>query len=68
MSYAVPIRDAFVTKNGCSSETRPVDPSPSVAYDDCDEGRPVVWCERPGDGHSIPSFATAAIAEFFQQF
>ena len=68
MSYAIPVRDAFVAKNGCSSETHPVDPSPCVACDDCDEGYLVVWCERPGDGHSIPSFAAEAIAEFFEQF
>jgi poly(3-hydroxybutyrate) depolymerase len=65
---AYPIRDAFIDRNGCSTGTQPVDPSPCVEYQGCDAGYPVVWCEREGDGHSIPSFAATAIAEFFQRF
>jgi poly(3-hydroxybutyrate) depolymerase len=68
IDMAYPIRDAFVAKNGCTATTQPVDPSPCVAYQGCDEGYPVVWCERQGDGHAIPSFAATAIANFFKQF
>jgi polyhydroxybutyrate depolymerase len=65
---AYPIRDAFVTKNGCTDQTQPVDPSPCVAYQGCDEGYPVIWCERVGDPHAIPSFFKTAVAAFFKQF
>jgi poly(3-hydroxybutyrate) depolymerase len=68
IDMAYPIRDAFVTKNGCTTTTQPVDPSPCVAYQGCAEGYPVVWCERQGDGHAIPSFFATAVANFFKQF
>jgi hypothetical protein len=45
----------------------PTDPSPCVAYQGCDDGYPVTWCEFAG-GHSPPSFASAAIWDFFSQF
>jgi poly(3-hydroxybutyrate) depolymerase len=59
---------ALVKYNGCSTTTTPVDPSPCVAYQGCQDGYPVVWCSRPGDGHAIPSTGSAAIAKFFQQY
>jgi len=65
---AQPIIDALVGYNGCSMDTKPVDPSPCVEYQGCRPGYPVVWCVRPNDPHAIPSFAAAAIAKFFQQF
>jgi poly(3-hydroxybutyrate) depolymerase len=68
IDLAIPIRDAFVTKNGCSMTTRAVEPSPCVAYDGCMAGYPVVWCPREGEGHSIPTFSRTAIANFFKQF
>jgi poly(3-hydroxybutyrate) depolymerase len=68
ITMAQPIIDALVKYNGCSSQTKPVDPSPCVEYQGCMTGYPVVWCVRPGDPHAIPSFAAAAIAKFFQQF
>jgi poly(3-hydroxybutyrate) depolymerase len=68
ITLAQPIIDALVKYNGCSSDTQPVDPSPCVAYQNCMDGYPVIWCVRPGDPHAIPSFAAAAIAKFFQQF
>jgi polyhydroxybutyrate depolymerase len=68
ITLAQPIIDALVKYNGCSSETKPVDPSPCVEYQGCTTGYPVVWCVRPGDPHAIPSFAAGAIAKFFQQF
>lgn len=68
IDMALPIRDAFVEKNGCSSMTEPVDPSPCVAYQGCSEGYPVIWCQVPGMGHAIPDYSPTAIAEFFQRF
>lgn len=68
ITMAQPIIDAFVKNNGCTSTTKPVEPSPCVEYQGCMEGYPVIWCIRPGDPHAIPSSAAAAIAKFFQQF
>jgi poly(3-hydroxybutyrate) depolymerase len=60
-------RDHWVQANHCSSMTTPTDPSPCVAYQGCDQGYPVTWCEFSG-GHTIPSFAADAIWKFFAQF
>jgi poly(3-hydroxybutyrate) depolymerase len=68
IELALPLRDALVEKNGCTQQTAAVEPSPCVAYQGCDEGYPVVWCEVQGAGHEIPSYSSTAIAEFFQQF
>jgi poly(3-hydroxybutyrate) depolymerase len=59
--------DVFLGKNGCGSQTSPVMPSPCVAYDGCSAGHPVTYCEFDGM-HAPPSFASAAIWAFFQQF
>ena len=45
-------RDHWVMNNHCTMETKPVDPDPCVAYQGCDDGFPVTWCEFPG-GHTI---------------
>lgn len=68
MNLAIPLRDALVTLNGCSSTTVPVDPSPCVAYQGCDDGYPVIWGQQPNTGHTIPNYSRTTIAEFFQQF
>jgi poly(3-hydroxybutyrate) depolymerase len=68
IDMALSMLDVIIPNNGCTTETQPVDPSPCVAYQGCDPGYPVVWCPREGEGHSIPSFAASAIADFFQQF
>jgi len=68
IKMAQPIIDALVKYNGCSTTTAPVDPSPCVEYQGCEEGYPVIWCVRLGDPHAIPSFAADAIAKFFKQF
>jgi poly(3-hydroxybutyrate) depolymerase len=68
IDLALPIRDAFIEKNGCSMTTKPVEPSPCVEYEGCSDGYPVVWCPREGDGHSIPTFSRTAIAAFFERF
>jgi polyhydroxybutyrate depolymerase len=68
ITMAQPIIDSLAKYNGCTTETKPVDPSPCVEYQGCKAGYPVVWCVRPGDPHAIPSFGSASIAKFFQQF
>ena len=60
-------RDRIVALNHCTSTTAPTDPSPCVAYQGCDAGYPVQWCPHDG-AHVIPSFAAAAVANFFLQF
>ncbi len=57
----------FVTKNHCSTQTMPVSPSPCVAYQGCDPGYPVVWCEFSG-GHMPWSQAPDPVWAFFSQF
>jgi len=59
--------DKILQQNHCGTTTAPIDPSPCVAYQGCDQGYPVTWCEFDG-GHAIPSFASSAIAAFFKQF
>jgi poly(3-hydroxybutyrate) depolymerase len=68
ITMAQPIIDSLAEYNGCTTETKSVEPSPCVEYQGCQAGYPVVWCVRPGDPHAIPSFGAAAIAKFFQQF
>lgn len=60
-------RDKILQQNHCGTTTTPVDPSPCVAYQGCDDGYPVTWCEWDGP-HGIPSFGSSAIAAFFKQF
>jgi poly(3-hydroxybutyrate) depolymerase len=60
-------RDKILQQNHCGTTTTPVDPSPCVKYEGCDPGYDVTWCEWNGD-HGIPSFGSAAIADFFKQF
>jgi polyhydroxybutyrate depolymerase len=61
-------RDQFLAQDHCGTTMTPVDPSPCESYDGCDSGYPVVWCPVDGEGHTIPSFAAAAIATFLGQF
>jgi polyhydroxybutyrate depolymerase len=63
-------RDAlaiFVERAGCTQQTMPVTPSPCVAYQGCMPDYPIHWCEFSG-GHMVPSFASGAIWDFFDQF
>lgn len=68
IDLAEPIIESFVKNNGCTMESKAVDPSPCIEYQGCTAGAPVTWCLRQGDDHSIPSFAAGAIAKFFGQF
>jgi predicted esterase len=61
-------RDQYLADNHCGTTSTAVDPSPCMSYDGCDSGYPVVWCPVDGEGHTIPSFAPAAIATFLGQF
>ena len=60
-------RDRILKTNHCTTTTAAVLPNPCVAYDGCDAGFPVHWCEHPA-AHTIPSFAAEGIANFFLQF
>ena len=60
-------RDKILGLNHCGTDTKPTDPSPCVAYQGCDEGYPVTWCEWDGD-HDRPPFGNTAVAAFFKQF
>jgi polyhydroxybutyrate depolymerase len=60
-------RDKVLKQNHCGTDTKPVDPSPCVEYQGCDEGYPTIWCEWNGD-HGMPSFGNASIAAFFKKF
>lgn len=72
-TFGVPIdggrnfRDYLIGNNGCNATSAPVEPSPCVAYDGCDAGYPITWCEFDG-GHTVPNFASEAIWDFFSQF
>ena len=60
-------RNHWVMSNHCTMETQPVGMNGCLAYQGCDEGHPVVWCEFAG-GHTVPQFASQSIWEFFSQF
>jgi polyhydroxybutyrate depolymerase len=60
-------RDAFVTRNHCTTQTAAGSPSGCVNYQGCDAGYPVTWC--PFDGvHEPAPFAGTAIWAFLSQF
>jgi poly(3-hydroxybutyrate) depolymerase len=61
---------AWAGYNGCSERSAPTAPDPCVAYSGCDEGYEVTWCLHSEEGfgigtHTWPSFAGAAIWDFF---
>ena len=60
-------RDFWVAANHCQSTNKPIGTDGCLAYDGCDAGHPVTFCEFAG-GHTVPSFASASIWEFFSQF
>ena len=69
------MRDQYLSRNGCSQTTTPGPVAPCVAYQGCQAGLPVSWCQhteptytdtatgRPTN-HGWPSFASQAIANF----
>ncbi|HKY39308.1 MAG TPA: hypothetical protein VJN18_25395 [Polyangiaceae bacterium] len=62
-------RNRLLLHNGCTMETRPVEPDPCVEYQGCKSGYPVIWCQTDGTGHSRQDGLTIpAIYNFFAQF
>lgn len=69
-------RDYYEGRNGCDNSSVPGAVSPCIAYQNCDPGLPVQWCQhteptytdantgRPTN-HGWPSFASRAISQFF---
>jgi polyhydroxybutyrate depolymerase len=68
ISNTIPMIEALVKNNGCTTTTKAVDPSPCVEYQGCKEGYPVIWCVRPGEDHTMANTAPDAITKFFKQF
>jgi poly(3-hydroxybutyrate) depolymerase len=60
-------RDYWAKANHCSTTTAAIDPAPCVAYQGCDMGYPVDWCEFDA-GHTVVSFEPPGIWTFLQQF
>ncbi len=60
-------RDFFRDRAGCDATSMPTAPTPCVAWDGCDEGQPVHYCQHDG-GHVWPAFGTQAAWDFFQRF
>jgi poly(3-hydroxybutyrate) depolymerase len=60
-------RDHWVRSNHCTMDSAPVAPEMCIAFQGCDAGQPVHWCQFTG-GHTVPSFAGPAIFDFFSQF
>ena len=60
-------RDYWQAANGCGAEASPVGENGCVEYADCDEGFPVVWCQKDL-GHFPPAFAGQEIWSFFSRF
>jgi polyhydroxybutyrate depolymerase len=67
LSEGIKARDYWRTANACKTTSKAYDPSPCVAYDDCAAGRPEVWCEIPGLGHTIwPQNGTKVTWDFLK--
>jgi polyhydroxybutyrate depolymerase len=63
------VRDQFIALDGCRATSQPASISPCVAYDGCQSGFPVQWCEHneatyDNTNHGWPSFASRAISQF----
>ena len=62
-------RDRLIKLNGCTTQTKPVEPAPCVEYQGCKPGYPVVWCQTKGKGHNRQdAFSVPALYNFFSQF
>lgn len=62
-------RDTWRTKAGCETTSTAITPTPCVAYDGCDGGDAVRWCEHAetaGAGHGWPTFSAPAAWQLFQ--
>ena len=60
-------RDYWRRTNGCKTTSVAIDPSPCTAYDGCTQGRPEVWCQIPGMGHTVwPEYGTKVTWAFLK--
>ena len=62
-------RDAWLAKAGCEATSQPIDPSPCVVYDGCDDGLTVRFCahtDTTNSGHGWQTFASPAAWALFQ--
>jgi len=68
LSEGIKARDHWRRANACATTTKPYDAAPPcVAYDGCAEGRPEVWCQIPGMGHTIwPAMGAKVTWEFLR--
>jgi polyhydroxybutyrate depolymerase len=61
-------RDRLLALNHCSMTTMPTDPAPCVAYQGCDAGLPIVWCQTSGKMHDRQdALAPGAFWTFFSK-
>lgn len=68
IEWDTPSRDRMLKTNNCGTTTEPFEPSPCVAYQECDTAYPVVWCETSGNGHDRQDgLAKEAFWNFFQR-
>lgn len=68
VEQGIAARDRYVTANGCATTSQAVTPAPCAAFDGCQAGLPVTWCEHDTTGtqaHGWPSFTAAGIWSFF---
>lgn len=66
--YGEEARDKYVSKNSCTSVTKPVGTNGCVEYQGCNKSYPVVWCGYDGGGHWPTGFAAQEIKTFFDRF
>lgn len=65
-------RDTFAVRNGCNSQSARTSIPACVEYTGCFPGLPVWWCDHDeptyeNTNHGWPSFASQAIASFFDR-
>jgi polyhydroxybutyrate depolymerase len=65
------VRDYFLSENGCGPRTMETGIEQCVQYADCFPGYPLWWCQHDeptydNTNHGWPSFASQAIATFFE--
>lgn len=61
-------RDHWLAENGCASSSASTTPSGCVAYDSCEPGYPVHWCESAGGHEPRPAFTASGSWAFFSRF
>lgn len=59
-------RDHWRRVNKCTTGSKAYAPSPCIAYDGCEAGKPEIWCQIPGLGHQIWSSGTKVTWDFIK--